>query len=784
MKEGGAEAYPLETNKYSLKTVPSAKDYLATLMKREVSRKKRVALPLAVVLAAIGIGSALLFNSIIDRDAPQLVSIKYKDKLAKGEFQEISILVNEINPSSSIILYLNNTSIEIQLTKNYMNGTILYEVSFDPSVITDREEKLKGNVTISDKFGNKLTIEVSFYANLKEPEIRNLKVEKVLTGEYKVSAEIVDESPVEAYIELLNGTRVPLRKCNNRYCASIFTLQDLEFSLKVKDRYNLSSTLKGSIKPPLRDKFEAWIPPAFDRELCLNLFDSSLLFQQIFKSSRFEDAENICRVASLNYTIASIVLEQVERDERVKDKAKLTSEAFKLLLNLNYAKGKVKVLIPGTNQYREEPLRLETLQAFLNCTFHNLQMKYPPLSHSVYYNIGNATQINPTIVDFQPIIIRDFKGRKVTIESNDVARDTWMIANLLKERPEIISQPQKYEWINRMIQQIAWNIFEMEFGPGYWDWKNYKSIDPEVWEVILPFHDYMDSLPSKLEKDGIGIIFPYYDSNLLKEYIADKANRTIALFHLANLLAKTIDIEFAKNYIKEYREKTGREGIPSDLKEKSLRKGIKGMKLFVEQLPNKYEEIVNLYPYGRVGIYNSDPRMFYDDWLHDRYHHSLSNTVRQFVGFKDSDTFSNFPEFRKLISMRNGIDQLLSKNYPKWDLIKFIYGYERCYCGRYGGEAELYFYILPLVYKAFGIPYGEIGIEPVPFGTIDEWAVFLPDNIIQLLKQNFGNIAIGYGNLIGLYSCKDGLEKDGIKELYQGWGGVRKILYLWSKSRL
>ncbi|MEM3647318.1 MAG: hypothetical protein QW334_04135, partial [Thermofilum sp.] len=169
------------------------------MMKREVSRKKRITLPLAVVLVAISIGSAMLFNYIIDRDAPQLVSIKYKDKVAEGELQEISILVNEVNPSPSALLYLNNTPVEIHLTESYGNGTILYEATFDPSSVADREGKLEGNVTISDKFGNKLTIEVSFHANLRKPEIRDLKVEKISLGEYRVSAEIIDDSPIEAH---------------------------------------------------------------------------------------------------------------------------------------------------------------------------------------------------------------------------------------------------------------------------------------------------------------------------------------------------------------------------------------------------------------------------------------------------------------------------------------------------------------------------------------------------------------------------------------------------------
>jgi hypothetical protein len=84
-----------------------------------------------------------------------------------------------------------------------------------------------------------------------------------------------------------------------------------------------------------------------------------------------------------------------------------------------------------------------------------------------------------------------------------------MVTNLLKERPALASQAEKFEWLNRMVQQVVWDIFDYEYGPKYFDKKSYKPNDPEVWQVILGFNDYMDALPAKLEKDRIEVVFPY-----------------------------------------------------------------------------------------------------------------------------------------------------------------------------------------------------------------------------------------------------------------------------------
>jgi hypothetical protein len=137
----------------------------------------------------------------------------------------------------------------------------------------------------------------------------------------------------------------------------------------------------------------------------------------------------------------------------------------------------------------------------------------------------------------------------------------------------------------------------------------------------------------------------------------------------------------------------------------------------------------------------------------------------------------------KKIEKSNGIDQALNKSWNKWDLVKFVYGYESYIGAIYGGEAELYSYGLPLAYKAFEIPLAWITAKPIPVGAMGcEWAIPIPDSTVKALRENLpsNRILVRYGNSISLNSSLDGLEKDGHEEIYQG---LRNLpIYLWKKT--
>ncbi len=377
------------------------------------------------------------------------------------------------------------------------------------------------------------------------------------------------------------------------------------------------------------------------------------------------------------------------------------------------------------------------------------------------YLLTRGTQIEKygnNLVDFEPIVIRDAYDKIIVIESYDRARDTWMIAYLIKQRPDIIEQPKKFEWVNRMIQQIAFQMFNDPFRPSHYDNKNYYPTDSDVWEVILGFYDYMDKLPSKMERDNLPVFFHYWDSDLLKNEIPDKLNRTMALFYLASFPYGAFD-----------RDKY------------EIIEGMNAYKLFVRRLPEMYDWVVSAWK-NRDSEEYYYAMVAYKMWLQDRRANGLSNVVEQFSGvwpFEEEGT----------------IDDFLNKNFFAWKFAKFPYAYlrGRAYWADGSiptyGEWDMYRYELPLAYKSVGIPFGMMYATGTSrnFGgpgnpTAAEYVIRgIPQEVIDSLlsQKNLGRIAVGYGNGISLLSAIDGVEKDSGFVIYDV---IRKTeIYLWKK---
>jgi len=753
------------------------------------SRNKKLILSLSALgLIAASLG-AWYFSQ--DRQPPEVKKTEYKPKVNKGENQDFSAFVNEKNPAQTASLKLNGTSIDVPLFQDFKNGSLLYKTSFDPSSISAKEGKLVGEFVVKDKNGNEAKSSLNFLANLEAPRIEDVKIEKIEFGKYRVSALIEEQNLKEAYLQLLNGTKIPLVRTDGRYSANLLTKTDLDFYVKAEDAFNLSSSLAGKIRISNRDKFESWLPSEFDKALALSLFDASPLVQELFKENELSALTSLLKVAQLNGSaipknLAYLVSDQISRDDRVKDKSQVAGKAFDLLLSLRIRdlKNFGSVHIPGNYSQALAQGLLEHSEADLKRVFE-------------------ASELCADIVDFEPVIVKDVDGNRIVIQSSNLARDYWMIANLLKERPALAHQAEKFEWLNRMVQQVAWDIFDYEYGPKYFDKKSYKPNDTEVWQVILSFNDYMDALPAKLEKDEIEVIIPYNDSDLLRSSIPDKANRTIALFYLADLPAKTVN----QTYAAELRRLAQERKITSAeydrlYQEKAVVRGIEGMKLLVEQLPTEYEELITARNDPTIivrpafsGTKSDWAKLYYYQWLADRQGHGLNNTVYQYAGIKLGE-YKLMEEVVKLVEQRNGIDQFLAKNWRPWDLIKFIYGYERFRAGDWGGEWEMYRHGLPLAFKAFGIPAGvaehgaNFGINSDSYlvgqgAPGSEWGVTLPDSTILQLRQTFPQYEIitDYANRISLFSLPDGLTKDssGVTWIATVIRNGDKPIYLWKK---
>ncbi|MEM2305428.1 MAG: hypothetical protein QXK51_08785 [Candidatus Methanomethylicia archaeon] len=398
--------------------------------------------------------------------------------------------------------------------------------------------------------------------------------------------------------------------------------------------------------------------------------------------------------------------------------------------------------------------------------------------------------------DFDPIWIVDQKYQTHLIESKNIARDTWLHAELA---PSYTGKDELYEALDLILQEVYYSLFDHPYGPSYYDKKTYSPNDESIHsEIIEPFIKYLIELTEKNETP-----FSLYSSDLNKN-ISDRINRQFALRYLGSLLPIAYDKEFGKRYLEEYRARVGEGVYPPDFKEKSVRKGIEGIKLFVEQLPGEYEEIKKIL--NPALSENAEARFIFYEWLIDRGGSGLAYTVNQFIGdwealkkaYYDQVPFPPPPvpchqmlkKIEDAIRDKKGIHQFLSKNWKPWsDLVEVIVGYNQI---RYG-EQLLFLLGMEQSMKAFGIPWSPSG-DFSASGWGWEWGVYgIPDSVVNHLKSGaYGRVVVGYGNGFGLLFCVDGVEKDGSRfvrvyqmfrgpliESFEGAGTKKGKIYLW-----
>ena len=261
--------------------------------------------------------------------------------------------------------------------------------------------------------------------------------------------------------------------------------------------------------------------------------------------------------------------------------------------------------------------------------------------------------------------------------------------------------------------------------------------------------------------------FPWYNSTQLDNLYQDKNTRRQALLFLFYLPNTTWDLENQTKVL-----------------------GIEGAKESLIQADREYQKISELYPDGKLKSHvtgeDVNLRFYFYDWLVDRGHHGLSNTCLQFEGVNATvlrDIVPSHPiDFWNYLKDYDGLDQYLTKNWSYWDLVKAIASYERW--NPNVTEADEVQYITPQVLKMFGFPVERLGISPMPLGTPGaEWAVSLPDYIANEAKNKWDNrLLIGPGNIFGLYSCKYGLTKDGISNVFLRVGPSEIKIYLMKES--
>jgi len=441
---------------------------------------------------------------------------------------------------------------------------------------------------------------------------------------------------------------------------------------------------------------------------------------------------------SVNSSLFRMIYNKFSKDPQVTiDRDSLFLKSLKLYQDLNLA---------------DKNLFSPTIHALNNVTIANEQLNLPRLDKNTLWLLANCTQKpeGKYLVDFSPLIFKSVNSSDVYLIPNS-ARETWLTAKTLKlinQTFDIKNHPEMFLGLNGKIIANAWSIFDNPYGIIYYE-KNLTASDKRILDLILlQWNLYSQFAP---QQNGSNMLynrdFPWYNSTKLTKLYPDKNELRIALFKLFYLPAATFSI-----------------------KDDKIIAGIEGAKIDLLQAYDEYKKIVSLYPNGTIGRWNEDPRNYYYGWLGDRAGHGLKNTVGQFLGVDPTDieATTTWLEWLRLVKNNDGIDGYLTKNWKYWDLVKFIVGYERW--NPKVEEMEGIHLIIPSVLRMSGYPVDHIHIYPEPFGAGNtEWAVSLPQYIVDGMKKNFADkkILIGPGNTFGLYSCADGLIKERGIDVYQ-----------------
>jgi len=359
------------------------------------------------------------------------------------------------------------------------------------------------------------------------------------------------------------------------------------------------------------------------------------------------------------------------------------------------------------------------------------------------YLLTRGTQIDgygDKLVDFSPIVFHSVGGAHYVL-TPDAGRETWMLAKHLKlikdSGFDILKHPEMFEGLNVKIIANAYSIFDAPYGISYAEkfinGRTLRPTDNDVWDLImLQWSLYSNKAPQLGGGDKLyNRDFPWYDSDELGSLYKDANTRRQALFFLFFL-----------------------DNVTFDIKQGKVRPQIRG----------------------------DAPVWEYYSWVHDRGANGLENTHLQYVGLKPSELWKIMAEEPENLWNRikdlNGVDQFLSE-WKYWHLVRFIVGYERWKYRNVPNMKEIHTinYTIPQALRAFGFPTYFVHIEPAPNGVPNyEWVVSLPDYVTEKLKSEFGDkIIVGPANGFGLYLCKDGLLKDGVREVFGFSGG--SVLY-------
>lgn len=563
----------------------------------------------------------------------------------------------------------------------------------------------------------------------------------------------------EAFIEV-NGAKKTLERADGYYQAVIAPknpekAEIIYVKIIVRDAFNNTGEKELNLTWTWEDALKCYIQRNFNESLS-ELFGGNELLQQIYMHDE-NLAHEILSVASENQDIA---LKLLEKSEDSTMKARFYFD-----------------IISNTEVFS---VRNETLKALDYYVKAVTTGELPMHDYNALRLFLEAANRNSELVDFEPIIVKDNHGHRVIIDSYNKPRDTWMIVEFIKRNPYVASDDNLYLPVNMLIKEMAWNFFDNKFGPRYADKhhnnlsdeelnKIYQPTNEDIWYIIQKLWDYYYT--------GIGKRYQYvkwWDKQEFAKQYPTELERKLILIGLWDLPNQVADLNHTHTI-------THGKWIHQAY---NVVWGLRAQKLFVDQLEQMYDILEQTRTTSK-GKWEYNWGWY--QWIIDRGHNGVPHMHEQFLGTEVGDIhipfrreYENWTWYENIFKY-SGVDQFLTKNFAEYERVKVAYGYVGYHAADYGGEWSAYYYGLTLAFKAYGIPtrinytlinggrshYPSIYINPVIYGQPGSEFMFpLPKEIRNLLKQKYGNsIVFTPEGGFSMYSLKDGLEKDGVKEI-------------------
>jgi len=204
----------------------------------------------------------------------------------------------------------------------------------------------------------------------------------------------------------------------------------------------------------------------------------------------------------------------------------------------------------------EKKLREESLEVLKNYSISLVDLNLPYEKEGLSM-LMEASEINPAIVDFEPIVFNSIDGNNFVLNPN-MYRETWMLAKhmkLIKDSGfDILNHPEMFEGLNGKIIANAYSIFDAEYGINYAEQtlngRTLKPTDNDVWDLImLQWNLYSNKAPQLGGGDKLyNRDFPWYDSDKLDALYQDTNTRRQALLFFFYLDNATFDMERAQKF--------------------------------------------------------------------------------------------------------------------------------------------------------------------------------------------------------------------------------------------